>query len=116
MRCMQTLAWSNIIGQSGMSINFNERRSFYRMAVNFCIEFTTSNDPKIYTGKGKNLSAAGLKLITEHEVVEGQNLDIIVHPVVQMREPLYTKARVVRVDKDQQANKYIVGLSMKELN
>jgi len=39
----------------------------------------------------------------------------IFNPVVQMREPLYAIARVVRVYKDRQANKYIVGLSMKEL-
>jgi hypothetical protein len=86
------------------------------MAVNCCIEFTMHDDPATYMGKGKNLSAEGVKFITDHEVVEGQNIDIIVHPVVQMREPLYAIARVVRVDKDLQANKYIVGLSMKELN
>lgn len=97
-----------------MGINFNERRSFYRMTVNCCIEFTMQGISGTYTGKGKNLSAEGVKFITEHEVVEGQRLDIIVHPIVQMQEPLYAKARVVRVDKDQLANKYIVGLSLKD--
>ena len=99
-----------------MSINFDERRSFYRMAVNCCIEYTICDEPVKHTAKGKNLSAEGVKFITDHEVVEGQNLDIIVYPIVQMHEPLYAKAKVVRVDKDQSANKYIVGVSMKETN
>ena len=31
-----------------MAFTFDERRSFYRMAVNCCIEFTTNNDRKVF--------------------------------------------------------------------
>ncbi len=98
-----------------MTINYDEKRSFYRMSVDCHIEFTEEGSSEKHQGDGKNLSATGVKFITEHKLTEGQAIDVIVHPVIQTVTPLTAKAKVIRVDKDEDNNKYIVGLSLEQV-
>ena len=96
-----------------MTVNYDEKRSFYRMSVDCLIEFSEPGSSEKFNGEGKNLSADGVKFITDHEVTEGQQLDVTVHPVIQTVTPLTAKAKVIRVVKDN--DKYIVGLSLEEV-
>ena len=98
-----------------MTINYDEKRSFYRMSVDCSIEFSEEGSSEKYKGDGKNLSATGVKFITDHELVEGQELNVIVHPVIQTVTPLTAKAKVMRVVKDEDNDKYIVGLSLEQV-
>ncbi|NOQ78272.1 MAG: hypothetical protein GQ546_02615 [Gammaproteobacteria bacterium] len=98
-----------------MTINYDEKRSFYRMSVDCHIEFSEVGSSEKFKGDGKNLSADGVKFITDHELTEGQELDVIVHPVIQTVTPLTAKAKVVRVVKDEDSGKYIVGVSLEEV-
>ena len=98
-----------------MTINYDEKRSFYRMSVDCHIEFSLSGASEKHRGEGKNLSANGVKFITDQRLSEGQELDVTVHPVIQTVTPLTTKAKVVRVDHDEENNQYIVGLSMEQV-
>lgn len=98
-----------------MTINYDEKRSFYRMSVDCHVEFTRSGSSEKFTGDGKNLSANGVKFITDEKLVEGDELDVVVHPVIQTVSPLSAKATVVRVVYDEDNGKYIVGLSMQEV-
>jgi c-di-GMP-binding flagellar brake protein YcgR len=98
-----------------MTINFDEKRSFYRMSVDCHVEFSEPGSSKKYRGDGKNLSATGVKFITDHKLTEGQDLDVIVHPVIPTVTPLTAKAKVVRVFEDEENNKYIIGLAMEEV-
>ncbi len=98
-----------------MTINYDEKRSFYRMSVDCHIEFTEEGSSEKYKGDGKNLSATGVKFITDHELTEGQALNVTVHPVIQTVTPLTAKAKVMRVVKDEDSNKYIVGLSLEQV-
>ncbi len=98
-----------------MTINYDEKRSFYRMSVDCSIEFSAEGSSEKYQGDGKNLSATGVKFITDHELLEGQELNVTVHPVIQTVTPLTAKAKVIRVVKDEDNNKYIVGLSLEQV-
>lgn len=98
-----------------MTINYDEKRSFYRMSVDCLIEFSEEGSTEKFKGDGKNLSASGVKFITDRELKEGQALDVIVHPVIQTVTPLSAKATVMRVIKDEDNNQYIVGLSLEQV-
>lgn len=98
-----------------MTINYDEKRSFYRMSVDCSIEFSELGSAEKFKGEGKNLSADGVKFITDHELTEGQQLDVIVHPVIQTVIPLTAKAKVIRVVKDEDNGQFIVGLSLEEV-
>ncbi len=98
-----------------MTINYDEKRSFYRMSVDCHIEFSEEGSSEIHKGDGKNLSATGVKFITERELKEGQEIDVTVHPVIQTVTPLTAKAKVMRVVKDEDNGQYIVGLSLEQV-
>lgn len=98
-----------------MTINYDEKRSFYRMSVDCHIEFSEQGSAVKYKGEGKNLSATGVKFITEHPLKEGQEIDVIVHPVIQTVTPLSAKAKVMRVFKDEESGKYIIGVSLEQV-
>ena len=99
-----------------MTINYDEKRSFYRMSVDCHIEFSIAGSTEKHKGDGKNLSANGVKFITDQKLAEGQELDVIVHPVIQTVTPLKAKAKVVRVIHDEDNDQYIIGLSMEEVS
>ena len=98
-----------------MTVNYDEKRSFYRMSVDCHIEFSEEGKSEVYRGDGKNLSADGVKFITEHPLTEGQKLNVTVHPVIQTVVPLSAKGIVKRVVKDEDNGNYIVGLSLEEV-
>jgi len=98
-----------------MAMNYDEKRSFYRMSVDCHVEFSEEGATEKYTGEGKDLSADGVKFITEHCLTEGQKLNIVVHPVIKTVVPLNAKAEVMRVAKDEQTGLYLVGVSLIEV-
>jgi len=98
-----------------MTINYDEKRSFYRMSVDCHIEFSEEGSSETHKGDGKNLSATGVKFITDHELKEGQEIDVTVHPVIQTVTPLTAKAKVMRVVKDEDNGQFIVGLSLEQV-
>jgi c-di-GMP-binding flagellar brake protein YcgR len=98
-----------------MTINYDEKRSFYRMSVDCHIDFNVSGSTETFKGEGKNLSANGVKFITDQPLSEGQELDVTIHPIIQTVTPLTAKAKVVRVLHDEDNDQYIVGLSMEEV-
>lgn len=98
-----------------MTINYDEKRSFYRMSVDCHIEFSEEGSSETYKGDGKDLSATGVKFITDQELKEGQEINVKVHPVIQTVTPLKAKAKVMRVVKDEDNGKFIVGLSLEEV-
>ncbi|MCN4144283.1 MAG: PilZ domain-containing protein [Thiohalomonas sp.] len=91
-----------------MTINFDEKRSIYRKSVDCHIDFSEVGSSEKFKGDAKNLTAAGVNFITDHELTEGQELDVTVHPVIQ-------KAKVAHVVKDEDSGKYIVGVSLEEV-
>lgn len=70
-----------------MTINYDEKRSFYRMSVDCHVEFSIPGSSEKHTGEGKNLSANGVKFITDQKLSEGQELDVTIHPVIQTVTP-----------------------------
>lgn len=98
-----------------MTINYDEKRSFYRMSVDCVVEFSVSGSSQKHKGDGKNLSANGVKFITDQKLTEGQDLDVTIQPVIQTVTPLTAKAKVVRVIHDEDNDQYIIGLSMEEV-
>ena len=98
-----------------MTISYDEKRSFYRMAVDCHIEFSELGSSTKFEGAGKDLSATGVKFITDHKLTEGQELDVIIYPITQATTPLTARAKVMRVFVDEENNQYIVGVSMEEV-
>lgn len=93
-----------------MSITHDERREFYRMAVDCCVEFYPPETEKKCIGEGKNLSATGVKFLTECELAQGQQLDVAIHPTDSKVKPLNVNAQVIRSELDSESGKYIVAL------
>jgi c-di-GMP-binding flagellar brake protein YcgR len=97
-----------------MSLNYDEKRSFYRMSVNCHIEFSELDNPVVHKGDGKDLSATGVKFVTDYSLKEGQKLNVTIYSMTQDMTSLSAKAKVMRIVKD--GNRYIVGLSLEDVN
>lgn len=93
-----------------MVINYDEKRDFQRMPVECDISYSLEGSSEKFTGKGSDLSAAGVMFSSDKEIPLGTIIDISVHPYIKSVQDLTAKAEVIRNNK--QGDSYIIGVKM----
>jgi len=94
--------------------DFSEKRDFIRMGVECPATFEIDGEAGSYSGIACDLSASGLKIMTEKDIVVGTILNIKILPEKALIAPLHAVVEVVwssgLVD-----SKYELGASIKEM-
>ncbi len=76
--------------------DFAEKRSFPRMGIECPAQYLIQGTADIAEGRVKNLSAAGLLLLTSHEISPGTKLSIHIVPTQPITPPFSADLEVVR--------------------
>ena len=78
---------------------YAEKRDFIRMFIDAPVDFTLTGTDNWFQGTGKDLSGGGLSFVTDHELSEGDRVDIKLHPITAVTPPLEAIVTVIRIDK-----------------
>lgn len=76
--------------------DFAEKRDFHRMGVECPAQFRIQGDTEVNEGTVKNLSAAGLLIVSSLEITPGTRLAIHIVPTQAITPPLSATANVLR--------------------
>jgi hypothetical protein len=76
--------------------DFAEKRDFYRMGVECPAQFRIQGEADVNEGTVKNLSAAGLLIVSPLEIDPGTRLAVHIVPAQRITPPLSATANVVR--------------------
>ena len=76
--------------------DFAEKRDFHRMGIECPARFRIEGATEVSQGTVKNLSAAGLLIISPQEVAPGTRLAVHIVPAQAITPPLSATANVVR--------------------
>jgi len=79
--------------------DYAEKRDFIRMFINAPVDFAIAGTDEWFNGIGKDLSGGGLSFVTEHELSEGDSVNIKLHPITPVTPPLDALVTVIRADK-----------------
>lgn len=90
-------------------IGRNDKRDFIRMSIDARIVFNRINSKSEHSAKTKDLSATGLRFITDIPVDIGEQLEVAIYPGTDLTPPLLATMTVVRVFRDADSNKYDVA-------
>ena len=95
--------------------DFSEKRDFIRMGVECPSTFEIDGETGTHEGIACDLSASGLKIVTENDIAIGTILNIRILPEKSLITPLHAVVEVVwsRAIAD---NKYELGASVKEMS
>ncbi len=94
--------------------DFSEKRDFIRMGVDCPATFEIEGEAGTFSGIARDLSASGLKLLTEKEIAVATILNIRILSENEMIEPLQAVVEVVR-SSGPVGNKYELGVCIKEI-
>jgi hypothetical protein len=90
-------------------IGRDDKRNFIRMNIDAHIIFNRTNSTGQHSAKAKDLSATGLRFITDAAVDIGEKLEVAIHPGTDLTPPLMATMTVVRVFQDEESNNYDVA-------
>jgi hypothetical protein len=76
--------------------DFSEKRSFPRMGIECPAQYLIQGSTEVAEGRVKNLSAAGLLLLTTQEIDPGTKLSIHIVPTQPITPPFSADLNVVR--------------------
>lgn len=92
-----------------MMIGRNDKRDFIRMSIDARVIFNRINSDQEHSGRAKDLSATGVRFITDIPVDVGEQLELAIHPGTDLTPPLLATMTVIRVNRDEDSNKYDVA-------
>ena len=96
--------------------SYDEKRDFYRMAVDCELTFKTTEGDQQGTGICRNLSAGGVAFDTDHSLADGVGIRIRIDPVSQITNPLEALAQVVRCVGRSDGDGYHVAATILDIN
>ena len=79
---------------------FAEKRDFIRMFINAPIDIAITGTDEWFQGKGNDLSGSGISFTTDHELNEGDSIDVKLHPITPVTPPLEAIVSVIRCNND----------------
>lgn len=100
-----------------MSINgrdLEDRRHFFRMAVDTEVRFRLDGEAATHLGRTRNLSATGILFETTMQIQAGQVLNLRVEPAHAAIPALKAVVNVIRVD-EESPGVYVVAGEMHEV-
>ena len=90
-----------------------EKRKFPRTSISFPVECDLAPKKSYFYTVSKDLSAGGLKIITDTFLAKGSTIKVKLNLVNQL---VPAKARVVWCAKERFGDRYAVGLELMEIN
>jgi len=94
--------------------DYSEKRDFIRMGVECPATFEIEGESGSYSGNARDLSASGLKIVSEKAVAVGTTLNIQILPEQAIIAPLHAVVEVVWIN-GPVANQFELGVSIKEM-
>ncbi len=101
-------ALSNTVIDS-MIVGKNDKRDFARMSIESDVSFNRPGVGEIFSGKTVDLSATGIRFVTQTPVRVGELLEIEIKPGVDLTPPLISTMAVVRVTQSEEGRDYDVA-------
>lgn len=101
---------SNAVIES-MITGKDDKRDFIRMSIESEVNFTRPGSTEAYSGKTVDLSANGLRFITNTPVKVGEMLDVTIKPGVAITPPLEVTMAVVRVVETEDGQYEVAGVT-----
>ncbi|GAB4349910.1 MAG: hypothetical protein Kow006_12030 [Gammaproteobacteria bacterium] len=95
---------------------FDEKRDFYRMAVDCELTYVLTVDGRQGKGICRNLSAGGVAFTTSEALEEGTGLKVRIEPVSSITQPLEALAQVVRCGPDPSGEGHLVAATILEIS
>jgi len=96
-------------------VDSSDKRDFRRMNVEIKAVFKVNGDTKMQDGVVTDLSATGLRILTDTRVIIGDEIDVKVKPAKTVVPPLYARVKVLRVDVKESGPKYQLGCEITEM-
>ena len=78
--------------------DFDERRDYYRMAVDCEAELLDPRSGERFTARVQDLSGAGVSFFTSRRLAAGDELELRIEALLAGRPPLRARVEVLRVD------------------
>jgi len=97
-----------------MVIGRDDKRNFIRMSIESEVSFNRPGSNEMLAGKTVDLSATGIRFITQSPVNIGELLEIEVKPGVDLTPPLISTMAVVRVTQSEDGKDYDVAGVMQD--
>lgn len=77
---------------------YDEKRNFARMSIETQVTYTVKNaDGTTHHGTSNDLSATGLAMTTDHELVVGDEIEIVMNAADERLPPFVAEGTVLRV-------------------
>jgi len=85
------------------------------MNVEIKAVFKVNGNQEMQEGVVTDLSATGLRILTDVRVVTGDEIDVKVKPEKTIVPPLYARVKVLRVDVNEDSPRYQLGCEITEM-
>ncbi|MFC1749987.1 PilZ domain-containing protein [Pseudomonadota bacterium] len=92
-----------------MVIGRNDKRDYIRMSIESEVSFNRPGSSDVFSGKTVDLSATGIRFLTQSPVKVGEMLEVVVKPGVDVTPPLASTMAVVRVIQSEDGKDYDVA-------
>ncbi len=79
-----------------MSIDYNEKRNFIRMAADHALQYQVQNTAESHQGTCLNLSATGILFRTDQALAAGTQLNVNITPQYSVVDPFNAEVEVIR--------------------
>ncbi len=94
-----------------MILSRDEKRNFMRMSIESEVSFSRPGSVQVHSGKSVDLSASGMRFVTQMPVSVGETLAVHVTPRVSITPPLEVIMAVIRVVESDDGQYDVAGLT-----
>jgi len=96
-----------------MTLAHKDQRNFIRMEVNSKVEFKRGDSGPTLVGTAIDISAIGLRFVSEEAIDNEEVLSVTVYPGAEVTPPLHAIVTVKRVDHCEEEGTYEVAGTLK---
>lgn len=96
-------------------VDSSDKRDFRRMNVEIKAVFKVNGDQNMQDGIVTDLSATGLRILTDTRVIIGDEIDVKVKPEKTVVPPLYARVKVLRIEVNETGPRYHIGCEITEM-
>jgi len=96
-----------------MTLAYKDQRDFIRMEVNSKVEFKRGDSGPILLGTAIDISAIGLRFVSEEIIENEEVLNVTIYPGAEVTPPLHATVTVKRVDHCEEEGTYEIAGTLK---
>jgi len=96
-------------------VDSSDKRDFRRMNVEIKAVFKVNDNAEMHKGVVDDLSATGLRLLTDEKIALGDTIEIRVKPEKVVVPPLHAMLKVLRIEDAESGARFSVGCEITEM-